>query len=446
MARSRDAGVPSACALCTGNMLLTAMPPPPLAWASLAAFDQEALKKEIQVMKIIDHNNCIRLHEFYQSPSHMFLILDLVTGGELFDRVIARGYYSEKDAAEVTRDVLHAVAYLHSINIVHRDLKPENLLYMSNDETVPEYNQIKVADFGLARSTSLDQPPMRTMCGTPGYVAPEILDPRITAPNGYGPEVDVWSIGVILYIMLCGFPPFCSDNTVTLFRQIRRGDYTFTSPYWDNISASVKDLLCRMLVVDPKKRLTAAQCLKHPWVVHASKQENKSLGSQHRAFLLIRRLPLFEQLDPACLSEVTSRLKRVFITDGQYVVRTGEDGTCMYFVGSCPGQTIGSGNKLGEDVARGLVRSHCLDVFVDGVLVTQLGTGDYFGEIGLMATDNKRTADVVATSKSELFELSRQDVYTVCEMYPVLKVTRAIPRPIYIYILLYIYIFIFIIT
>ena len=375
-------------------------------------------------MRNINHKNCIQLHEVYQSPIHICLVLDLVTGGELFDRIIAKGYYSEKDAAEVTGDVLHAVAYLHSISIVHRDLKPENLLYMSNVEGCKEYNQIKVADFGLARRNHAPETnPMRTMCGTPGYVAPEVLDPRITAPNGYGPEVDVWSIGVVLYIMLCGFPPFYSDNTVTLFRQIRRGDYTFPSPFWDNISVAAKDLVCRMLIVDPRQRLTAEQCMSHPWIKNASKQENRSLGSQHKAFLLIRRLPLFEQVDPVCLSEVTSRLKRVTVSKGTYIIRTGEEGRCMYFVGSTPQNTIGSGITLGEELANGIVKTRSLDVYVEGVLVTQLGTGDYFGEVALMNhADNKRTADVVATTTQELFELSREDVYAVTQKFPILEV------------------------
>uniref|UniRef100_A0A0C3TT10 Protein kinase domain-containing protein n=1 Tax=Guillardia theta (strain CCMP2712) TaxID=905079 RepID=A0A0C3TT10_GUITC len=229
------------------------------------AFDADALRKEIATMHRINHRNCIRLHEVFEEQGYICLVLDLVTGGELFDRIIARGHYSEKDAAEVSRDVLQAVAYLHAQGIVHRDLKPENLLYMSNDESMPEYKHIKVADFGLARCGSPDSP-MRTMCGTPGYVAPEVLDPRLTAPHGYGPQIDVWSIGVVLYIMLCGFPPFYSENTVTLFRQIRRGDYSFPSPYWDNISDLAKahffDLVRRMLVVDPKQRLTAQQVIR----------------------------------------------------------------------------------------------------------------------------------------------------------------------------------------
>jgi len=385
------------------------------------AFDLAALNKEVAVMQRIEHRNCIRLHEVLEEKHTICLVLDLVTGGELFDRIIARGSYTEKDAAEVTRDVLQAVAYLHAQGIVHRDLKPENLLYMSNDTSTREFKQIKVADFGLARLRRSDDV-MRTICGTPGYVAPEVLDPKLAGSQGYNSAIDIWSIGVVLYIMLCGFPPFFSENTVTLFRQIRRGSYSFPSPYWDNISNAAKDLVRKMLVVEPSKRLTAQQCLEHHWIVDASLQEARFLGSQHKAFLLIRRLPLFEQVDPSCLAEVTALLKRVVAQPGSFVIQSGEEGKCMYFVGSTPQQTIGSGVHLGEDLARGIQRSKCLSVIVDGHEVTRLGTGDYFGEVALVSrADHKRTADVIALSACELFELSREDMMAVIQKFPILE-------------------------
>ena len=385
------------------------------------AFEMSALRKEIDTMQRIDHINCIHLHGVFEEDKYICLVLDLVTGGELFDRIIARGHYSEKDAAEVSREVLLAVAHMHARGIVHRDLKPENLLYISNDENTPEYKHIKVADFGLARHQGPTNP-MRTTCGTPGYVAPEVLDPRLWGPSGYGPAIDVWSIGVVLYILLCGFPPFYSENTSTLFRQIRRGDYSFPSPYWDCISDSAKDLVRRMLVVDPSKRLTAEQCLQHRWIVNASLQEDKALGAQHRAFLLIRRLPLFEQVDPSCLAEVTKRLKRVTVKAHEFVIRSGEEGTCMYFVGANPNHTIGSSVYLAEDLARGIQISKCLSVLVDGKEVTQLGTGDYFGEVALMSrSDHKRTADVEARCTCELFALSREDVMEIIKNFPILE-------------------------
>lgn len=228
-----------------------------------AQFDKESLEQEIAIMKKVEHPNCIKLHEVFDEKQKMYMVLDLVTGGELFDRIISRGHYSEKDAAVLINDTLVAIGYLHSLGIVHRDLKPENLLYSSNDERSPNYDVIKVADFGLAKVVhGGSDHSMTTTCGTPGYVAPEVLEQA----GGYGPEVDVWSIGVILYILLCGFPPFYDENNAVLFQQIKKGDYSFPSPYWDDISDGAKDLVRKILQVDPKKRLTIKQCLDHPWI------------------------------------------------------------------------------------------------------------------------------------------------------------------------------------
>mmetsp|Transcript_30305 Transcript_30305/g.80264 ORF Transcript_30305/g.80264 Transcript_30305/m.80264 type:complete len:253 (+) Transcript_30305:404-1162(+) len=173
-------------------------------------------------MKKVNHPNCVALHGVFDESSKTYLVLDLITGGTVMDRIIANDHFSEKDAASVTADVLNAIHYLHSIGITHRDLKPENLLYASNDPDSPDYNTIKVADFGLAKFVT-ENSVMKTTCGTPGYVAPEVLDPYLPFTNGYGPEVDLWSMGVVLYIMLCGFPPFYDDSTAVLFKQVTLG-------------------------------------------------------------------------------------------------------------------------------------------------------------------------------------------------------------------------------
>merc|ERR1719181_2095859 len=180
----------------------------------------------------------------------MILVMELVTGGELFDRIVARGNYTEKDAASLMATLCDALAYLHEQAIVHRDLKPENLLYDSPAEDA----DIKVADFGLARVVS-GKDMMKTACGTPGYVAPEILKNK-----GYDSgAVDLWSVGVILYILLCGFPPFYEEELPALFDQILHARYDFPSPWWDNISKDAKDLVTKLLELDPTTRLTAAQ-------------------------------------------------------------------------------------------------------------------------------------------------------------------------------------------
>uniref|UniRef100_A0A8C2FWG3 Protein kinase domain-containing protein n=1 Tax=Cyprinus carpio TaxID=7962 RepID=A0A8C2FWG3_CYPCA len=199
----------------------------------------------------------IKLKEIFETPAEISLVLELVTGGELFDRVVEKGYYSERDAADAVKQVLEAVAYLHENGVVHRDLKPENLLYATSAPDAP----LKIADFGLSKIVD-DQVTMKTVCGTPGYCAPEIL-----RGCAYGPEVDMWSVGVITYILLCGFEPFFDDRgDQYMFKRILNCEYEFVSPWWDNVSLNAKDLVKKLVVQDPKKRLSTQQALQHPWV------------------------------------------------------------------------------------------------------------------------------------------------------------------------------------
>lgn len=214
-----------------------------------------SLFSEINIMKNLNHPNIVRLYDVYETDKYLCLIMELVTGGELFDRIIDRGAYSEQDASLLMLSLFRAVHYLHSKGIAHRDIKPENILYESPAASA----SVKLSDFGLSKVLDTKQM-MQTCCGTPGYVAPEVL-----TYTGYGFEVDMWSLGVLLYIILCGFPPFYNENDSVLFAQIQAGQYEFISPYWDDISPEAKDLVSKLLVVDPKKRLTAEQALKHPW-------------------------------------------------------------------------------------------------------------------------------------------------------------------------------------
>ena len=198
------------------------------------------------------------LHDFYTEDNYYYLVTEFMEGGELFDRIVEKSYYSEREARDLVKLLLEAIKYCHECNVVHRDLKPENLLLTSRSDDA----SIKLADFGFAKKIEFDGEGLSTACGTPGYVAPEILQGKT-----YGRSVDVWSIGVITYILLCGYPPFHDDNHNALFRKIKKGKYQFDSPYWDHISESAKDLITKMLVVDPEKRSTAAELLQHQWVV-----------------------------------------------------------------------------------------------------------------------------------------------------------------------------------
>ncbi|XP_066566148.1 calcium/calmodulin-dependent protein kinase type 1B [Amia ocellicauda] len=216
---------------------------------------ESMLENEIAVLRRIKHDNIVSLEEVFETPTKLYLVMTLVTGGELLDRILERGMYTEWDASEVIRQVLDAVCYLHRLGIVHRDLKPENLLF----DTPFEDSKIVISDFGLSKME--EQGALSTACGTPAYIAPELLEQQT-----YGKEVDLWAVGVIAYILLCGYPPFYDDNDTELYRQIVKAEFEFDSPYWDDISDSAKDFISKLLQRDPEKRYTGEQALQHPWI------------------------------------------------------------------------------------------------------------------------------------------------------------------------------------
>lgn len=220
--------------------------------------DKAALKTEVQILGRIDHDHIVKLKEVFDTDKKFYLVMDLMTGGELFDRIVELEKYTEADAAKLIYSITKAIGYCHNLGIVHRDLKPENLLFEDNTATA----KLKIADFGLAKI--LDQKKvMQTACGTPGYVAPEVLMKN----GGYTQEVDMWSVGVILYILLCGFPPFYEENNTALFAAIKAAAYEYPSPYWDDISINARDLIDHLLVKYPKKRYKPADILAHKWIV-----------------------------------------------------------------------------------------------------------------------------------------------------------------------------------
>ncbi|XP_056591083.1 calcium/calmodulin-dependent protein kinase type 1 isoform X1 [Triplophysa dalaica] len=217
---------------------------------------ENSIENEIAVLHKIKHANIVSLEDIFENKSHLYLVMQLVSGGELFDRIVEKGFYTEKDASKLIQQILDAVKYLHDMGIVHRDLKPENLLYYSMDED----SKIMISDFGLSKIEGSDSV-MSTACGTPGYVAPEVL-----AQKPYSKAVDCWSIGVIAYILLCGYPPFYDENDAKLFEQILKAEYEFDSPYWDDISDSAKDFIVHLMEKDPSLRYTCDQALQHPWI------------------------------------------------------------------------------------------------------------------------------------------------------------------------------------
>ncbi|KAE8728374.1 Calcium-dependent protein kinase 30 [Hibiscus syriacus] len=239
------------------------------------AVDIEDVRREVEIMKHLPkHPNIVTLKATYEDDDAVHIVMELCEGGELFDRIVARGHYTERAAAGVMRTIVEIVQMCHKHGVMHRDLKPENFLFANKKETAP----LKAIDFGLS---VLFKPGERfnEIVGSPYYMAPEILK------RNYGPEVDVWSAGVILYILLCGVPPFWAETEQGVAQAIIRSVIDFKRDPWPKVSDNAKDLVKKMLNPDPKLRLTAQGVLEHPWIQNAKKAPNVSLGETVKARL-----------------------------------------------------------------------------------------------------------------------------------------------------------------
>jgi len=235
----------------------------------------DTINDEVEILQRLVHPNIVRLEQIFETQRHLFMVMELLSGGELFDTIASGRNFSEKEAAQVIKDLTKAVQYMHQNGIVHRDLKPENLIYSSDDYNSP----IKITDFGFAKFVS-PREALTTPCGTPGYIAPEVLN-----SEPYGPEVDLWSIGVILYILLCGYPPFYAETPLAIFELIKLGEFNFSGPNWEWISEEAKDLVTRLLVIKPAHRFTCKQVLAHPWIA-SDQAPSESMGPEFtRQFL-----------------------------------------------------------------------------------------------------------------------------------------------------------------
>ncbi|CDW55756.1 calcium:calmodulin dependent protein kinase type [Trichuris trichiura] len=242
----------------------------------LSSRDFQKLEREARICRKLQHPNIVRLHDSIQEEGFHYLVFDLVTGGELFEDIVAREFYSEADASNCIQQILESIAFCHSNGVVHRDLKPENLLLASKAKGAA----VKLADFGLAIEVQGDTDVWYGFAGTPGYLSPEVLK-----KEPYSKPVDVWACGlaratvhqflnqkalfiagVILYILLVGYPPFWDEDQGRLYAQIRAGCYEYPSPEWDTVTPEAKNLINSMLTVNPRKRITADQALKHPWI------------------------------------------------------------------------------------------------------------------------------------------------------------------------------------
>ncbi|XP_004508790.1 calcium-dependent protein kinase 10 [Cicer arietinum] len=285
------------------------------------AVDVEDVRREVAIMSTLpEHPNVVKLKASYEDDENVHLVMELCEGGELFDRIVARGHYSERAAAHVARTIAEVVRMCHSNGVMHRDLKPENFLFANKKEN----SVLKAIDFGLS---VFFKPGERfsEIVGSPYYMAPEVLK------RSYGPEVDVWSAGVILYILLCGVPPFWAETEQGVALAILRGVLDFKREPWPQISDSAKSLVRQMLEPDPKKRLTAEQVLEHPWLQNAKKASNVPLGdivrTRLKQFSLMNR---FKKRALRVIAEHLSLEEVEIIKDMFTLMDTDKDGRITY--------------------------------------------------------------------------------------------------------------------
>ncbi|CAL9163485.1 unnamed protein product [Musa hybrid cultivar] len=270
--------------------------------------DIEDVRREVQIMyHLSGQPNIVELKGAFEDKQSVHLVMELCAGGELFDRIIARGHYTERAAASLLRTIVQIVHTCHSMGVMHRDLKPENFLLLNKDEDAP----LKATDFGLSVFFKQGEV-FKDIVGSAYYIAPEVLKRR------YGPEADIWSIGVMLYIFLCGVPPFWAESEQGIFNTILRGQIDFTSDPWPNISPGAKDLVRKMLNLDPRQRLTAFEVLNHPWIKEDGEAPDTPLDNavlnrlkQFRAMNQFKKAAL--RVIAGCLSEEEIKgLKEMF--------------------------------------------------------------------------------------------------------------------------------------
>lgn len=233
--------------------------------------EEARIMNEVAVLKSMDHLNIIKIYDFFEESPKFFIVMDLMEGGDVFERIVQKTQYTEVDARKLAIRLLTGVEYIHQRGVAHRDLKPQNLLLSSKTNN----DEIKIADFSFSRRVHTPKS-LFTRCGTPTYVAPEILK-----NHPHDEHCDLWSIGVIIYVTLVGYPPFIEEDQRVLFRKIRLGEYCFYDEDWVGISFESRDLITRLLAVDPDERWSASQALKHGWFtgVHEDKLSNRDISS-----------------------------------------------------------------------------------------------------------------------------------------------------------------------
>ncbi|KAF4668452.1 hypothetical protein FOL46_001949 [Perkinsus olseni] len=254
-------------------------------------------RQEIAIMKMLDHPNIVKLFETFEDAKNIYLVLELCTGGELFDRIIDQGYFTESGAASLMKQIISAVYYCHKNNIVHRDLKPENFLFLNKTKDSP----LKIIDFGLASKFGEDAR-LKTKAGTPYYVSPQVLR------GEYNESCDLWSCGVIMYILLCGYPPFHGDTDAEILARVKAGKYSFPDEDWKNVSTDAKDLIRKLLTFDQAQRWTAEQALNHRWIKNLARTADGDANEHRNVVSGLRNFRAQNKMKKVALTVIAQQL------------------------------------------------------------------------------------------------------------------------------------------
>lgn len=363
--------------------------------------DVEDVRREVQIMHhLTGHRNIVELKGTFEDRNHVHLVMELCAGGELFDRIITKGHYSERAAAGLCRQMVTVLHYCHSMGVMHRDLKPENFLFLSSDESSP----LKATDFGLSvffRPGEI----FKDLVGSAYYVAPEVLR------RNYGPEADIWSAGIILYILLSGVPPFWGENEQSIFDAVLRGHLDFSSDPWPSISSSAKDLVKKMLRSDPKERFSASEVLNHPWMREDGDASDKPLDiavltrmKQFRAMNKLKKVALKVIAENLSEEEIIG-LKEMFKS-----IDTDDSGTITY-------EELKVGlTKMGTKLSESEVRQLMEAADVDGN-----GTIDYLEFITATMHMNRMDKEDHLYKAFEYFDKDKSGYITMEELEHALK-------------------------
>jgi calcium-dependent protein kinase len=374
--------------------------------------DKERFAEEVAVQQSLDHPHIVKLYEVFKDLKKVYMVLELCTGGELFDRIVEVSEkagdgkaFDERDAARVLSQIMGAVHYLHKQKYVHRDIKPENFLLQNKDDDAP----IKVIDFGLAKKFTPGKSELHTKAGTPYYVAPDVL--HSTRRQGYDEKCDIWSCGVITYILLCGYPPFFGNSDDEILSMVKKGKYDFPESDWKAVTKEAKGFISAMLVLDPKKRASAEDLINHPWLVQANADRSgRLLAPDFHTHLKSFRCT--GKLKRVCLTIIAKHMKEEDISDLQQTflaLDRNHDGTLT-------AKEIKDGLlKHGNSIPEGL------DEIIKKLDTDGSGAIDYTEFIAATMTHRHYTKESVLWSAFRVFDRDNSGTITTEELQLVMK-------------------------